>query len=235
MAEGWLKREELKVIERLQGSGGELQLQQRGRHFEIIYNGVFLMATYNGASERAAVRRGLESVHPTVRSGARVLMGGLGVGFSLQEALSASPPAAEVVVAEIEEAVIAWNRSVLAHVNGHAIQDPRVTVLNEPFEEVLQREALQLKGSSGGYHLIFADTDNGSSWLSREENTAIYSQSGLSLIRDCLVPGGVACFWCCRRESGLEDRLSRCFSPPQFETVLEETGQEAGFYLVTKA
>lgn len=234
MPEGWLNREPLQVIERLPGRGGELQLQKRGRHFEIIYNGVFLMATYNGASERAAVRRGLESVGPTGLKGARVLMGGLGVGFSLQEALLASPPVTKVTVAEIEPAVIAWNRSILAPVNGRALKDPRVTVLNEPFEEVLQREALKVKGGPGGYHLVIADTDNGSSWLSREENAVLYDQAGLSLIRDCLAPGGVACFWCCRREPALEESLSRCFSPPFFETALEETGQEAGFYLVKK-
>ena len=180
------------------------------------------------------MRRGLAALDPGGREGARVLMGGLGVGFSLQEALSFSPPVSQVVVAEIEPAVIAWNRSYLEEVNGRALQDPRVTVVNQPFELLLRQEAARIGGGSGGYHLVFVDTDNGSSWLSRDANAAIYDREGLEMIHSCLVPGGAACFWCCRREPALEKKLARLFGPPRLETVLEETGQEAGFYLCLK-
>jgi len=234
MGRDWFARETRQVIARVQGRGGELQLQRRGAHYEVIYNGVFLMATYNGASERAAVRRGLAPHGRVPREGARVLMGGLGVGYSLQEALTFSPPVTRVVVAEIEEAVIDWNRSYLAGFNGRALADPRVTILNEPFETVLQREAAGLNGPRGGYDLVLVDTDNGSSWLSRPENAAIYSRAGLELIHRCLAPGGAAVFWCCRPEPVLERKLAQIFATPHLETVIEETGQEAGFYLCLK-
>jgi spermidine synthase len=74
------------VIERCNGREGELQLQRRGDEFEIIYNGVFLMATYNGASEKEAVREALKLVNDRGQDQLKVLIGGLGVGYSLQEA-----------------------------------------------------------------------------------------------------------------------------------------------------
>ena len=242
------------VLARLQGRGGELQLQRRSGHYEIIYNGVFLMADYNGGSERAAVRRGLERLAAACRErrnqrarGAqesppafRVLIGGLGMGFSLQEALR-SPYTAAVTVAELEPAVIAWNRSYFKELNGNALADPRVTVLAQPFEEIIG--AANAGTSAGGsaetgggpWHLIVVDTDNGSTWLSRPENAAIYSPAGLARIHASLLPGGIACFWCARREESLAGALHRCFQPPViFEAVREQTGQEAGFYLVEK-
>lgn len=215
------------VIERLEGRGGELQLQRRNGHYEIIYNGVFLMATYNGASERAAVRRALEHLSPA--GGIRVLLGGLGVGYSLQEALR-SPRVAAVVVAEIEPAVIRWNSGPLAALNGNALNDPRVELKNEPFEELIfgagSRPAIRPR-----YHLVMVDTDNGSTWLSRAENAVLYSPAGLAALRACLARGGIVSFWCARRESELEQKLPLVFSRFVYEAVLEQTGQEAGFYL----
>ncbi|MEW5786054.1 MAG: spermine/spermidine synthase [Bacillota bacterium] len=224
------------VIERLRGRGGELQLQRRGGHYEIVYNGVFLMADYNGASERAAVRRSLErlgAVHRAGPAACRILMGGLGMGFSLQEALR-SPLTAAVTVVEIEPAVIAWNRAYFRELNGDALADPRVTVINAPFEDLLRAEAAAA-AAAHPWCLVVVDTDNGSTWLSREENAAIYSAAGLAQIRNCLVAGGLACFWCAAPEPALARALNRQFrAPVSFEAVLEQTGRHAGFYLAEK-
>lgn len=225
--------EALNVIERLQGKGGEIQLQRRGDHYEIIYNGVFLMATYNGASERAVIERALEHIRPPGISGMRVLMGGLGVGYSLQQALRTSRVAA-VTLVEIEPAVIRWNNSYLKHINGNVLGDSRVTVLNETFEAVVEREAGSYAGKQAGYHLVMVDTDNGSTWLTRPENADIYSNRGLALIRDCLLPGGVVCIWCAQKEPELEDKLNSLFAGHDYETVLEDTGHEGAFYLARR-
>lgn len=217
-----------RVVERVSGSGGELQLQQRGAHYEMIYNGVFLMATYNGASERAAVNKALSKLsHRRGAAGLQILMGGLGVGYSLREALG-FPQVERVVVAEIEGAVIAWNKQHLRAFNGGALDDPRVVLLHRDFLEVLP----EVQGD--GFDLVMVDTDNGSTWLSRAENEAIYSRQGLRLIHRCLAPGGMAAFWSSRREPEFEAKLHGYFSRIIYETVLEETGQEGGFYLVEK-
>jgi spermidine synthase len=189
------------------------------------------MASYNGASERAAVCRALEHLAPP--QGIRILMGGLGVGYSLREALD-SPRVSAVTVVEIEPAVIRWNRSHLAGVNGGALDDPRVELIGGAFEAFLRAAAARARTAAAGwrrYHAVMVDTDNGSTWLSRDENAAIYSAAGLRLIRDCLLPGGAACFWCARREAAFEKRLKRAFGSFIYETVPEETGQEGSFYL----
>ena len=107
------------TVERLTTPRGELVLRRDGEHHEIVSNGVFLMDTRDGRSERELVRAAVPG------PGARVLIGGLGVGFSLAEALALG--AAAVTVVEIEPAVVRWNRT---HLGGH-LDDPRVTVVVE--------------------------------------------------------------------------------------------------------
>ncbi len=219
----------LQVIERVKYPGGEIQLQKREQHYEIIYNGVFLMATYNGASERAAVRSALGIVTRRYKEGIRMLIGGLGVGFSLQEALQ-WPQVVRVLTAEIEEAVIRWNRTFLRDFNGGVLHDGRVELLKEDFVKVVQREAHR-RVPEACYHVVLVDTDNGSTWLSRPANELLYRKSGLEQIRDCLLPGGVACFWCSSPEKEFEGRLQQLYRNVEYTSVLEQTGQEGGFYL----
>ncbi|HLQ71930.1 MAG TPA: spermine/spermidine synthase, partial [Bacillota bacterium] len=108
------------VIERVQTPRGDIQLQRRGDHYEIISNGTFLMATYNGISEELLVSAALEKVpHPK-----RVVIGGLGVGFSLAKALQFTS-VQEVKVIEIEKKIIDWNRTYLSRFSGHALENPR--------------------------------------------------------------------------------------------------------------
>lgn len=230
----WLE-ETAQVVERCRGSAGEIQLQRRGREYEIIYNGVFLMASYNGASERAAVREALELVSLPATSPLRVLMGGLGMGCSLQEALDRKQ-VSRVVVAEIEPAVIRWNRGVLEHINGKALSDPRVVMNNADFMNILKEEAgAAVQDPARRFHVIMVDTDNGSSWLSLSSNAGIYEEEGLKLINRCLYPGGWACFWCSDREVKFERRLKKYFMDVYFRTVPERTGKEGSYYLAGKA
>ncbi len=115
-----------RVIERARGRQGELVLRAVGDHYEIISNGVFLMDTRNGESERQLVRLALRD-----RPGRlRLLIGGLGVGFSLAEALR-SPQVERVTVVEIEPEVVEWSRTYLASFSGGALSDPRVEVVND--------------------------------------------------------------------------------------------------------
>jgi len=223
------------VIERCTGLEGELQLQRRGEEYEIIYNGIFLMATYNGASEKAAISDALEIVTSFGERSVNVLMGGLGVGYSLQEAL-AWKQVTRVTLAEIEPAIIRWNRGILKIINQNALYDPRTNLLNSDFREVLRNQAkAALNDTSRKYQVVMVDTDNGSSWLSLPSNAFFYSTDGLQLINNCLHPGGVACFWSSRREEPFEEQLKKEFCQVSFRRVKEKTGQEGCYYLARRA
>lgn len=224
----------LEVIEHCHGLYGELQLQKRGEDFEIIYNGVFLMATYNGASEKTSIREALKQVTCREKGPIRVLLGGLGVGYSLQEALSLKE-VERVVVAEIEPAIIKWNHRFFTRVNGNALEDHRTKLVQSDFKKVLEEEVqLASERVSLRYHVIMVDTDNGSSWLSLPSNSFFYHLSGLSLIERCLHQGGVASFWCAKREKDFEERLNRVFQQVEFGRVPERTGHDGCYYLAYK-
>ncbi len=228
------KKQQAEVIERCRGKAGEIQLQRRGAEYEIIYNGVFLMATYNGASEKAAIREALKIVTAWEKGPLSVLMGGLGAGYSLREALDFKE-VNRVVVSEIEPAVIRWNRGPLGHFNDWALSDQRVVIINGDFVELLKVEAAAaIRDSSKAYEIIMVDTDNGSSWLSLPANDYLYRIEGLKLIKQCLVPGGIACFWCQEREAVFEKRLAEIFSKVCFNTIIEETGQAGAYFLAIK-
>src|SRR5664280_3599873 len=109
------------IVERVVGCCGELVLQRRDGHYEIVANGVFLMDTRDSGSERLQVTAAADRMPPP----GRMMIGGLGVGFSLAAAL-AHPGVGEVHVLERESAVLRWNRGLLAPVNGDALRDPRV-------------------------------------------------------------------------------------------------------------
>ena len=231
----WFNYQSPEVIERCQGVAGELQLQRRGNEYEIIYNGVFLMATYNGASEKAAVREALELVITGENKTAKVLMGGLGVGYSLSEALKYKQ-VAYVSVAEIEPVVVRWNREILTGINDDALSDPRVGLFSGDFKDLLKKEAQAAARAPGRnqYQVVMVDTDNGSAWLSLPENAYLYKQEGLRLIDQCLAPGGVACFWCANEDENFAENLRERFKKVVFRAVSEQTGLKGAYYLACK-
>ncbi|HET9944209.1 MAG TPA: hypothetical protein VFR56_01055, partial [Actinomycetes bacterium] len=112
------------VLERTTTPRGELVLRRVGEHLEVVSNGVFLMDTRDGRSERLLVRAALD-VHPDPR---RLLIGGLGVGFSLVEAV-AEPALTAIDVVEIEPDLVGWHATHLGHLTGAALADPRVRVV----------------------------------------------------------------------------------------------------------
>lgn len=198
------------VIERVTTPRGELQLQRRGEHYEVISNGCFLMATYNGESERALIDLARQW-QPAI---SRVLVGGLGVGFTLRAALDA-PGVTRVTVVEIEEKVAEWNRGPLAGVNGHALADPRTRL-------VINDLARFLEGEPEPCDLIALDTDNGPDWTVFAENDRLWSEAGLGRLEAWLAPGGVLAFWSAN-------------PAPAFEALLRRRYREVGAYPVRAA
>ena len=174
----------MSVVERVAGRCGELVLLRGGGHHEIVANGVFLMDTRGGASERLHVTAAADRMPAP----GRMLIGGLGVGFSLAAAL-AHPHVGEVHVVEREAAVLRWNRGPLAAMNGDALGDPRVHAYEA---DVVQWLA---DAPAGSLEAICLDVDNGPDWLVTPGNAWLYADDGLRTAARVLLPGGVLAIW----------------------------------------
>jgi len=197
--------EEPEVLDRLTGVCGELVLRRVSADFEIIANGVFLMDTRNGESERLMV----DAVAERMTAGGRLLVGGLGVGFSLRAALD-HPRVGEVVVVEREPAVIDWNRGPLRSRHGDALADPRA--------RCVAADLLTWLPSSGEtFDGICLDIDNGPEWTVTDGNAALYDSSGLAMVTRALAPGGVLAVWSAGASPAFAARLATHF--PEVETL----------------
>lgn len=186
------------VLDRRLTPTGEIQLQRRGNHYEIILNGVFIMASYNGSSEAAMVS---EAVCFLGRPPERVVVAGLGMGFTLAEVLS-TPGVKRVVLYEVEDAVVEWNRGPLAHLNGGSLSDPRVQLVMDDFT-----------GARGlpKCDMMCVDLDNGPEMLTLPGNSDLYRETGLSRLRDSLKRPGVLALWCPQPHLELEKALKDVF------------------------
>jgi spermidine synthase len=198
------------VLDRVDTPRGELVLRGDGEHLEVISNGVFLMDTRDGASERLLVSAALDR-HPRPRT---VLIGGLGVGFSLVEAL-ADPRVSRVVVVEREPALIGWHGSWLGPYSAGALDDPRTTVVCADLVDWLTEPTVD----PGSVDVACLDTDNGPDWLVSPGNAALYDDSGLNRLRAVLAPGGLAAFWSATASPAFGERLAAVFGDAEALTV----------------
>jgi spermidine synthase len=188
----------METLQRIEGVCGELVLRRDGDHHEIIANGTFLMDTRNGESERLLVRVAADRMP----AGGTLLLGGLGVGFSLRAALD-HPRVGAVVVVERETAVIEWNRGELAIHHGDALADPRV--------RCVEADLLTWLPGAGPFAAICLDIDNGPEWTVDDGNAALYGSSGLDLLSAALAPGGVLAVWSAGAAPAFEAALAKRF------------------------
>jgi spermidine synthase len=180
--------------------GGTLTLHQRDQELVIRVDGRDLMTSRAHGSEEALARLGCSDV--AGRPQPRVLIGGLGMGYTLRAALDLLPADAAVMVAEIVPAVVEWNRGPLAHLAGHPLDDPRVTV------EVIDVGAL-LRQPGRRFDAILLDVDNGPQGLTRRANHALYGSAGLDTARRALKPGGCYALWSAAPDRDFPRRLGR--------------------------
>ncbi|QFR33539.1 spermidine synthase [Ancylobacter sp. TS-1] len=180
--------------------GGELRLKRRGDEFSIMAGATELMNSRLSGSEQALATLACARLGP--RPALRLLIGGLGMGFTLRAALGEVGADAQIVVAELVPAVIAWARGPMAAIFGDSLTDPRVSLHEGDV-------AGAIRDGRGSYDAILLDVDNGPGGLTRAANDGLYSPAGLGAARAALRPGGVLAVWSSAPDSGFTARLRR--------------------------
>jgi len=170
------------------GTTQQLELWRRGEEFVIRVDGKELMGSRAHGSEDALAQLTLNALPEAQRARGRVLVGGLGMGFTLAAALRELGEQGSAIVAELVPTVIAWNRGALAHLAGAPLDDPRTSVHTGDVGELLREPG-------EGFDAILLDVDNGPDWLTREENSWLYRGEGLATIARALRPGGALAIW----------------------------------------
>jgi spermidine synthase len=180
--------------------GQELRLWQRGQEFSIRLGRDELMNSRIHGSEEELATLACDRVGD--RPAPRLLIGGLGMGFTLRTALDALKKESKVVVAELMPAVIAWNMSLLAALTGNSLDDPRVSLIEGDVGEAIRAEA-------DAYDAILLDVDNGPEGLTRVANDTLYDLDGLNAARRALKANGVLLVWSAGEDQKFTQRLRR--------------------------
>jgi spermidine synthase len=182
------------------GDGGELCLYRRGAEFSIRVGNRELMNSRVHGSEEALAELAYARIAGRPRP--RILIGGLGMGFTLAAALRRLGTEGHVVVAELVPAVVTWNRGHLAALAGHPLQDARVTVQEVDIAQILRT-------TRQAYDAILLDVDNGPEGLARRENDWLYARPGLEAAHAALRPAGVLAIWSAAPNHVFAQRLRR--------------------------
>ncbi|WP_316742645.1 spermidine synthase [Streptomyces sp. MK7] len=186
------------VLDRREGPYGEVALRRHGELLQIIANGCFLMDTSDGRSERLLVDAALAALDGRPRP--RVLIGGLGVGFSLAHA-AADPRWGRITVVEREPAIIGWHRhGPLAELTAAALADPRTDIVEADLLAYVNE-------TSTTFDALCLDIDNGPDWTVTEGNDGLYTPPGLAGCARALAPGGVLAVWSARPSPEFEGTL----------------------------
>ncbi len=190
----WILLDEVNVP----GDGGIMKLYQRAFEFSISVKNEELMNSRMHGSEDALAALACQRV--AHRESPWILIGGLGMGFTLGAALANLGPSATVVVAELVSAVVQWNHTHLAELAGRPLDDPRVTVRESDVR-------LVIKEAKETYDAILLDVDNGPDGLTHEGNDRLYTHGGLAAAKAALKPGGILAVWSAERDQSFSKRL----------------------------
>ena len=165
--------------------GGRLYLTRHGDAFEIMCGEDQLMSDWATVSERALASEVCARLGDRL---GRMLIGGLGMGFTLAAAVEAAPASASIVVAELVPKVVSWARGPLAHLFARSLADPRVSVETRDVHDMIAERR-------GHFDAILLDVDNGPDSLVCDGNERLYCNWGLRAAHDALAPGGILAVW----------------------------------------
>lgn len=199
-------------------SAGTLRLMRRGGEYSIMTGGTELMNSRLSGSEKSLAT--LACARIAGRAAPTVLIGGLGMGFTLRAALDALPSDASVIVAEIVPQVVDWARGPLASLFGDSLDDPRVTLR-------LGDVAVPIREADGAFDAMLLDVDNGPGGLDRAANDDLYGVEGLLVARRALTPGGVLAVWSAAPNDEFFRLLRRSFSVEEKKVSATGTGKGA--------
>ena len=203
--------------------GGELRLVRRGDDYWIMIGANALMSTRLRGSEEALATLACERI--AGRPKPALLIGGLGMGFTLRAALEVLPTASEVVVSELVPAIVAWARGPMAHVHGGSLEDLRVSVLESDVGELIA-------AARSTYDAILLDVDNGPDALSRDSNESLYDLDGLRRARSALKPGGLLAIWSAAPDPAFAKRLGRAGFAVEEVTVRAHAGRKGAKHMI---
>jgi spermidine synthase len=181
-------------------SESAMSLLRRGQELAILVDGRQLMSSAVHGSEDALADLACERLGG--RPAARLLIGGLGMGFTLAAALRALGPDAEVVVAELVPGVVLWNRGPIGPVAGNPLADPRASVVEGDVMD-------QFRDATAAWDGILLDVDNGPTGLTRPTNDWLYAWKGLEAAHRALRPGGVLAVWSAAPDRAFTRRMER--------------------------
>jgi spermidine synthase len=178
--------------------GTRLTLMKRDREHVIFADGNILMSSRMHGSEEALAT--LACAHLKKASSPRVLVGGLGLGYTLRATLDELPAHATVVIAELVPGVVEWNRGPLGPLANHPLDDPRVTV-------AVGDVAVTMRMDKEGFDAILLDVDNGPDAFTSTLNTGLYANHGVAQAYAALKPGGVLAVWSAWEDKKFEQRM----------------------------
>jgi spermidine synthase len=206
--------------------GGELRLMQRGAELSIMAGSIELMNSRLSGSEEALAT--LAFARLTGRPRPHVLIGGLGMGFTLRAALAVAPPEARLTVVELVPAVIAWAKGPMAGLFGESLSDPRVDLRQGDVADLIADGA-------GAYDAILLDVDNGPKGLTREANNDLYGPAGLARAKAALRPGGVLAVWSSEPHPPFTARLRKAGFDTLEVPVRARSGRRGARHLIWMA
>ncbi|MBG7608778.1 MAG: spermine synthase [Verrucomicrobia bacterium] len=181
--------------------GETLLLQEHDGHHFMKVGGVPLMSTNASSSEQQMA----DLACGKMPSKPRILIGGLGFGFTLRRVLELCPPDAIVDVAELLQVVVDWNREFLTEVNGHLVDDPRVRIHIRDVSELIDRVG------KDRYDVILLDVDNSPDPLVQKGNAKLYDGGGISRVKAALRPGGCVVYWSANQDKTFARSLGKFF------------------------
>ncbi|HEX8261969.1 MAG TPA: hypothetical protein VF547_03740 [Allosphingosinicella sp.] len=205
------------------GGGGELRLVQRGADFWIMLGANALMSTRLRGSEEALATLVCERLAGRPRPA--LLIGGLGMGFTLRAALGALGAGSRLVVAELVPAIVRWARGPMAQVHGASLDDPRVEIVEGDVRDLIDAARAE-------YDAILLDVDNGPEALSRETNDRLYDLAGLRRARSALRPGGILAVWSSGPDKAFARRLAEAGFAVEEVTVRAHAGRSGAKHVI---